>query len=67
MNPEWAKFAATLFPELLGFAIDLFKRHGNNAAAARLEVRRVRDHGTAFLAQDSANREEMEQLKDGSK
>lgn len=65
MNQKLIEFATAVLPDLLGLVGDLFARHAGNAAQARLEIRRIRDHGKTFLDADQRNKAEMERLKSG--
>lgn len=56
-------FAGAIMPELLGLARDLISRHNGDVDAAKAEMRRIRDYGTAWAASDERGRQELDQMR----
>lgn len=57
-------FVGQLMPSLVELGRDLFERYRGDVVAASAEIRRIRDHGAAFIDADARNRAELERLRD---
>lgn len=60
---SWATFAARLLPLALELVRDLYERHHGDLAAARTELRAIRDHWARVPAAEAAVDARLEAVK----
>lgn len=60
---SWATFAARMLPLALELVRDLFVRHRGDLAAARAELRAIRDHWAGLPAAEAAVDARLEAVK----
>lgn len=60
---KWAAFFAAILPALTDLARELYRRHGGDSAAARSELRAIRDHWAKLEAAEKAIDARLEAVK----